>query len=166
MKYEVEIAERTVQVELEQSADRIKAVIDGTPYEATLLIPEQGIYTLLINDRVYELSIAVGTQGNDQFIVRLAGETVMARVIDRKQLRHKQEVSMVGAQSICAPMPGRVVQVIKATGDTVKSGEGVVVVEAMKMQNEISAPKAGIVSAIKVVPGQTVVAGEVLAIVD
>ena len=63
-------------------------------------------------------------------------------------------------------MPGRVVQVLKASGESVKAGEGVLVIEAMKMQNELTAPKAGTIIEIKARPGQTVAANEALATIE
>ena len=63
-------------------------------------------------------------------------------------------------------MPGRVVKLLKAVGDSVEAGEGVAIVEAMKMQNEIASPKTGRVASIKVQAGQTVSAGETLAVVE
>jgi pyruvate carboxylase subunit B len=165
MKYEVEIGNRTLQIELEQSAGLVKAVVDGTSYEATLIMPEQNVYMLLIGDRVFEL-IVERNKPEGEFTVRFAGETLQARIIDRKHQRRGSKASVAGAQSIMAPMPGRVIQVLKSPGDSVTAGESLMVVEAMKMQNEIGAPKTGKVVEIKVRPGQTVTAGEILAVVE
>ena len=165
MKYEVEIGNRTLQIELEQAAGRVKAVVDGTVYEAMLMMPEQNVYTLLIGDRVYEL-IVERNNPEGEFTVRFAGETLQARVIDRKHQRRGTKASLTGVQSIFAPMPGRVIKVLKSPGDSINAGESLLIVEAMKMQNEIGAPKTGTVVEIKVQPGQTVTAGEVLAVVE
>jgi biotin carboxyl carrier protein len=71
-----------------------------------------------------------------------------------------------GRQQITAPMPGKVVRILKNAGVAVEAGEGLLVVEAMKMQNEIRSPKRGKVEKILVKEGQAVNAGEVLAWVD
>ena len=70
-----------------------------------------------------------------------------------------------GPQQVTTPMPGKIVLVLMKTGDAVDAGQGIVVVEAMKMQNEIRSPKSGTVERLLVVAGQTVNAGEVVAIV-
>jgi biotin carboxyl carrier protein len=72
----------------------------------------------------------------------------------------------VAASSVLSPMPGKVVKVLVAAGDVVKSGQGVVVVEAMKMENELKAPKDGKVKAVAVKEGQAVEAGQSLVTLD
>jgi biotin carboxyl carrier protein len=76
------------------------------------------------------------------------------------------EVAAGGPQRLTAPMPGRVVSILVAVGDTVEAGAGVVVVEAMKMQNELKASRAGTVRSIHAKEGSTVGAGEVLATIE
>ncbi len=71
-----------------------------------------------------------------------------------------------GVAQIVAPMPGKVVRVQVEAGTAVEKGVGVIVVEAMKMQNEMKSPRAGIVVAVNVKPGDTVNAGDVLAVLD
>ena len=71
-----------------------------------------------------------------------------------------------GRQNIAAPMPGKVVRVLVSVGDTVEPGQGLIVVEAMKMQNEMKSPKAGIVAEIKTKDGATVAAGEILIVIE
>ena len=68
--------------------------------------------------------------------------------------------------AVLAPMPGKIVRVLVKTGDSVQAGQGLLVVEAMKMQNEIRAPKSGTIDRLAVVEGQTVNAGEVVAVVS
>jgi len=76
------------------------------------------------------------------------------------------EVAAGGSQRITAPMPGRVVSILVSVGDTVEAGSGVVVVEAMKMQNELKSARAGTVVSIHVKEGATVGGGEVLATIE
>jgi biotin carboxyl carrier protein len=71
-----------------------------------------------------------------------------------------------GAENIVAPMPGRVVKVLVSAGETVEAGAGIVVVEAMKMQNEMQAARGGRVSSLRVREGDTVCAGDVLASIE
>jgi biotin carboxyl carrier protein len=165
MKYEVEIAGRTLQIDLEQSEDLIKATINDRLYEAALLNPEENVYTLLIDGRVFEFTVEPGVDANSLTVYN-RDQILIANIIDRKRRHHGSEKSASGAQTIRAPMPGRVVQIMKAAGETVNSGEGVIVIEAMKMQNELGAPKTGKIVAIKVTPGQTVTTNQELAIVE
>lgn len=71
-----------------------------------------------------------------------------------------------GRQQVVAPMPGKIIRILVKTGDEVPAGQGLLVVEAMKMQNEIRAPKSGIVERLSVIEGQTVNAGQVVAVVS
>jgi biotin carboxyl carrier protein len=88
-----------------------------------------------------------------------------ASIIDRKHRRtveHRPE----GPQQLTAPMPGKVVRILLKPGDEVASGQGVVIVEAMKMQNEIKSPKAGRIREVRVAEGQNVNNKQVLAVVE
>ena len=73
---------------------------------------------------------------------------------------------MRGVQPVVAPMPGRVVRVLVSPGDEVAARQGVVVVEAMKMENELRSPKAGKVKEVNVTPGTSVEAGRVLVVIE
>jgi biotin carboxyl carrier protein len=78
----------------------------------------------------------------------------------------RDEAGRVGRQPVVAPMPGRVVRVLVSPGDEVTARQGVVVVEAMKMENELRAPKAGTVKEVNVTPGTSVEAGRVLVVIE
>jgi biotin carboxyl carrier protein len=71
-----------------------------------------------------------------------------------------------GRQEITASMPGKVIRVLVSQGETVEEGQGLIVVEAMKMQNEMKSPKGGMVMEVRVGPDATVSAGEVLVVVE
>ena len=88
-------------------------------------------------------------------------------VMDPRSWRGKRghALQAEGRQQIVAPMPGKVVRLLVQQGDAVEAGKGLLVVEAMKMQNEIRAPKSGTVERLLVAEGQPVNAGEVLAVV-
>jgi biotin carboxyl carrier protein len=88
-------------------------------------------------------------------------------VIDPRAFKRGSRQSLSeGKQALTAPMPGRVVRVLKSAGAVVEPGEGIVVVEAMKMQNELKAARSGTVSSIAVAEGDAVVAGQVLATIE
>jgi biotin carboxyl carrier protein len=98
--------------------------------------------------------------------LRTNGREFRAEVIDPRswRRRHGAGIELEGRQQLVAPMPGKIVRVLAAAGQEVTAGQGLLVIEAMKMQNEIRSPKSGIVEKLAR-EGQTVNAGEVLAIV-
>lgn len=165
MKRKVEINGKTLQLELNVNANEVTAVIDGRNYQLTLINPEDNIYTVLVNNHVYEFSAVAGNEA-DTLTINSAKKAYPVRIIDQKKASTKHAVSATGLQKIISPMPGRIVQILKSPNDAVVVGEGVVVVEAMKMQNELTSPKNGIIKEIKVAIGQTVAANEVLVIIE
>lgn len=142
---------------------KIAAEVDGRKYEGILLNPEPNVYTLIIDGIVYEMRAFAG-RSEGEIEVHTQHYTTSFKPERRSHQKHGKGVS--GAQSITAPMPGRIVKILKEVGAEVAEGEGVVVVEAMKMQNEMTSPKTGKVTKLKVEIGQTVNSGEVLAIIE
>lgn len=96
------------------------------------------------------------------WVVGLGGRQVRARVSDGRRRRRAAASQAGGDHAVAAPMPGRVVRVLVEPGDRVAAGQGLAVVEAMKMENEVAAPAAGVVSDVRAVPGDSVEAGGVL----
>ncbi|MBL8149936.1 MAG: hypothetical protein JNN15_08405 [Blastocatellia bacterium] len=164
MNYEIEVDNQTVQIELKKTDAGFQATIDGRSYEATLIQPEPNLYTLFVNGRVYEFRTSY-QPGRQEVAVNSAGLSLTTRLIDRKK-RQGEGKAAGGSKTITAPMPGRVVQIMKSVGDEVADGESVIIVEAMKMQNELASPKASKIKEIKVQVGQTVIAGEVLVVIE
>jgi biotin carboxyl carrier protein len=113
--------------------------------------------------RSYE--VAVERRSNGEQIVYVNGLAVPVSIVDPRErlVRRRGNVSAeTGPRSIVSPMPGRIVKVLVREGDVVAAQQGLVVVEAMKMENELRAPRAGRVSAVKVVEGMSVEAKAVL----
>ncbi len=164
MKYEAEIDGRKVTVDLEARNGRVDAVVDGRSYSLEVAQPETGSYLLFSGDKVYEAR--VWEEPPSSLRVKLRDRLFSANVHDRKHRRAASEQGEEGMQYLTAPMPGKVVKVLRRAGDEVSAGDGVVVVEAMKMQNEIKSRKAGRVIELRVSEGATVSAGQVLAIVE
>ena len=96
------------------------------------------------------------------WVVGIGGRQVRARVSDGRRRRGAPASQAGGDHSVAAPMPGRVVRVLVEPGDRVAAGQGLAVVEAMKMENEVAAPAAGVVSDVRAAPGDSVEAGGVL----
>ncbi|HKP11476.1 MAG TPA: biotin/lipoyl-containing protein [Blastocatellia bacterium] len=164
MKVEAEINGRAVTVELEERDGRLTARVGDRAYELGVERPEDNAYLLFVGNEVYESRVWAEETG--ALRIKLRGHVYQAKIIDRKHRRGAAEQSAEGRQQLIAPMPGKVVRVLCAAGDEVAAGQGVVVVEAMKMQNEIKSPKAGRVTEIRVGEGATVTANQVLAIVE
>jgi biotin carboxyl carrier protein len=164
MKYEAEIDGRTANIELEQHNGHVFATVDDRKYDAEVIRPEEGAYLIFVGDRVYEAR--VWFEGATSLRIKLRDRLFAASIIDRKRKRAATDHSQEGQQHLIAPMPGKIVRVLLAPGDTVAAGQGVVVVEAMKMQNEIKSPKAGRVTEVRVTEGSTVNANQVLAVVE
>ena len=134
---------------------------DGPIREAHVEVPEPGVYSVLMDGRSYDARVE---EHPGSLVVVIDGYRFEAEVRDpRRWLRQSSGRGADGVHSVTASMPGKVVRVLVAAGDAVEPGQGVVVVEAMKMQNEMKAPRGGKVLAVLVKEGATVVAGEVLA---
>lgn len=164
MKYEVEIQGRQVRLELEQRNGRVLARVGSREYDLEVVSPEEGVYNLLAGNRVYEAR--VWAPEPNSLNVTIGGHLFSTSIIDRKHRRSTIEHGIEGRQNLVAPMPGKVVRVLLGAGDEVTLGQGVVVVEAMKMQNEIKSPKSGRVIEVRVIEGATVNANQVLAVVE
>jgi acetyl/propionyl-CoA carboxylase alpha subunit len=119
-----------------------------------------GSYSVLIDGRSYDVVAAGGD-------VRVNGRVFRVEVFDPREMRgRKNAAAGEGRQKIAAMMPGKVVRVLVQQGDAVEAGQGLVVVEAMKMQNEMKSPKAGRVIEVKTRADATVAAGEVLMVIE
>jgi biotin carboxyl carrier protein len=119
-----------------------------------------GSFSVLIGGRSYE-AVASGTE------IRVNGRAFSVELFDPRALRGRKAAGAIeGRRNIAAMMPGKVVRLLVAAGDPVESGQGLIVVEAMKMQNEMKSPQAGRVVEVKTKPGAAVSAGEVLMVIE
>ena len=165
MKFQLEINGNPGEFELVQEPDRCRFRLDGAP-EASAQVEqcEPGVYSILWDGRSYEARVE---QVLDRLIVALDGHRFEIGVRDpRRWSRGGAGRGHEGRVNLLAPMPGKVVRVLAAPGDPVERGQGILVVEAMKMQNEMKAPKSGIVVSILVKEGDTVAAGQVLVAIE
>jgi biotin carboxyl carrier protein len=139
--------------------------IDGTPVTGSARLLEPGILSLLLGTDSYRC--VLDEEGEEPGIF-VNGRRYAFQVEDRRSLkaRHAHSSGESGPRPIRAPMPGRVVRILAEQGAQVEARQGVLVIEAMKMQNELKAPKSGKVTELRVTAGSTVNAGEVLAIIE
>jgi biotin carboxyl carrier protein len=168
MKLQTQIAGQEYELTIERREERVRATIDGRAYELELRDLGNGEYLLLDGPQVHNVLLSRSTEQRDLFEVHLHGSSYRVKVIDPKRLRSGQTANSnnQGAARITASMPGKVVRVMVELGSDVEAGAGIVVVEAMKMQNEMKAPKAGTVISLSAVEGATVNAGDVLAVIE
>jgi biotin carboxyl carrier protein len=153
-------------VELERDADRWKISLDGQSVDADAVEIDPNTLSLLLKGQSYEVRITHSPDGVLKLQTGLQEFT--AEVVDPRAWRgrHHGALEAEGRQHVIAPMPGKVVRVFVQTGEKVEAGQGLLVVEAMKMQNEIRSPKGGIVERLHVKEGQPVNTGEVLCVVS
>jgi biotin carboxyl carrier protein len=165
VKLQIEIAGEKRQVELAQAGERAIWRIDGQRIEADAVAVSPGTYSILMNGKSFE--VRVESLGAELRAIT-AGRYLRVAIQDEREWRRNRggSVEAEGRQQVLAPMPGKIVRVLVSTGDSVRAGQGLLVVEAMKMQNEIRAPKSGTIDRVRVVEGQTVNAGEVVVIVS
>jgi len=161
MKYVATVEGQEYTVEIEHPHE---VLVNGTPYAVDLeSIDGTSFFSLLIGTRSYEVFV---DRQKDVYYILIEGDRYEVLVEDERlrQLRAlggaKHEP--VGEATVTAPMPGLVVAVLVEEGQPVKMGDGVVILEAMKMENEIRAPRDGVVKSVRVSPGQTVNQNEVM----
>jgi len=136
----------------------------GTEHEANVEMPEPGVYSVLIDGRSYDAAVE---HRPDVTVVVIDGHRFEIQVRDPRRWSRQSGSRGAGAvETLSAPMPGKVVRVLVSPGDAVEAGQGLLVVEAMKMQNELKASRAGRVSVIHAREGATVAAGEPLATIE
>jgi biotin carboxyl carrier protein len=167
MKLEIELAGKAYSVELLRVGGRLRCVLDGETLEADAVEVEPGIYSILMAGESFEVRVETRGEAGGGLRVVAGNREFLADIPDpRKWQRHRGTAAEAqGRQQVVAPMPGKIARVLVKAGDAVEMKQGLLVVEAMKMQNEIRSPKSGVVERLMVIEGQTVNAGETLAIV-
>ena len=169
MKREISLSsssgKETRIVELIRDGQRWRAIVDGQPVEADIVEVAPHTYSILLGGKSHELRVSPLPDGSLKILSTQA--EFLAQVIDPREWRGRHGAAEVeGRQQIVAPMPGKIVRILVKAGDTVELGQGLIVVEAMKMQNEIRSPKSGAVEKIIAKEGDAVNAGDVLLWVD
>jgi biotin carboxyl carrier protein len=166
VKYEVVMVGKTRVVELSRADDAWKISLDGKEVEASVMELAPNTFSVLLNGKSHQIRIAPRANGSLTLHTGLA--EYRAEVSDPRVWRGRRHgaLEVEGRQQITAPMPGKVVRVLVSEGDAVAAGQGLLVVEAMKMQNEIHSPKGGRVEKLFARENQAVNAGDVLAWVE
>jgi biotin carboxyl carrier protein len=151
---------------IQSSGDKLRVVLDGRVHELDAHTLPDGAISLLVDGRAFSAEFE---EKGERVSVLLRHSVFQVEVLDERRLRMKAATGRLtteGPQVVVAPMPGKVVRVLVKVGDEVKEGQGLVVVEAMKMENELKAVKAGRVKQVAVSEGVTVEGGVVLCVVE
>ena len=166
MKFEVHVAGKTRIVDLEHEAGGWRATLDGESIVADAVEITPNTFSILFAGQSFEISVT--SSANGKVKLQAGTQEFSAEVIDPRAWSGRRHggVEAEGRQQITAPMPGKVVRLLVKTGDHVEAGQGLLVVEAMKMQNEIRSPKSGAVEKVFASEGQAVNAGEALCIIS
>jgi biotin carboxyl carrier protein len=167
MKYDILINGACRSVTFTQRShepSRLTAVIDGRTIEADAARISSSTYSVLLGSGSLEVTVEETAEG---LLVHAAGCEFHVQITDPRSWRGRRGggIELEGRQQVTAPMPGKIVSVLVAQGDRVEAGQGLLVIEAMKMQNEIRSPKSGTVERLVLKAGHTVSAGEVLAVI-
>ncbi|HEY6308819.1 MAG TPA: biotin/lipoyl-containing protein [Candidatus Angelobacter sp.] len=163
--YEVTTGEETREVELVRAGAGWRCKLDGKELPLDAVFPQPGLLSILVDGASLEVREEISA---GQSVIVVGGERFTASVRDPRSYRSRRtrEAGGQGVRKIVAPMPGKVVRVLAKVGAAVDAGQPVLVIEAMKMQNELKAPKKGKVSKLNVSEGAAVEAGQVLAEVE
>jgi biotin carboxyl carrier protein len=152
---------REIRLDLTQDGEtcrfRVESEVERT---AGVRQVSPGVYSVILDGRSYEAIV----DGNSVSVGGRAFEVEMAD--PRRWSRERNHAPAAGRQNVTSAMPGKVIRVLIAAGDDVEAGQGLIVVEAMKMQNELKASRAGRVQTVTAAAGRTVHAGEILATIE
>ena len=168
MKLHATTAELEMSVQIRRSEGRVFASIDGRDYELEVHQSASSSMVRAADGKVFDCRVEGKPSSGQSVNVFVGPRRYAVTLTDPKRLRGAAASGgpADGVARIIAAMPGKVVRVLVEPGAHLEAGAGVIVVEAMKMQNEMKAPKAGVVTALNVAVGATVNAGEVLAVIE
>lgn len=168
MKLTAELDDEKYEIDFKRTGENVSAEIDGRIYELEAHLVEPNVYLFKHENRIYQIFVAPNEKKSEPFVVNVGNNDFEISLIDPKRMRSAAgaDENAGGAAEIKTAMPGKVVRVLVEAGAEIQKGDGVLIVEAMKMQNEMKAPKDGIVKEIRVSEGTTVNAGDVLAVIE
>jgi biotin carboxyl carrier protein len=165
MIYEVGINGKTFRVDLVRNGDGWSCKLDGQDVPVNVAATQNGTLSLLIEGKSYEVKQEVISAETN---VVVDNQRFAAIVRDPRSLQSRKATDSggQGPKKIKAPMPGKVVRIMVSVGAEVEAGQAVIVIEAMKMQNELKSPKKGVLKKLSVAEGAAVEAGQALAEVE
>jgi biotin carboxyl carrier protein len=164
-KFEISIHNGWAPVCVEYSEDKITVALPEGRLTVDVVEFAAGSYSLLIESRSYEATVTIA---DGRYWVCISGKAFEILLRDPKRFQNRMGLNADHSRPVpvSAPMPGKIVQLLVQEGEVVVEGQGVAVVEAMKMQNELRAPRSGRVEGIRVAENQAVNAGECLLVIQ
>jgi biotin carboxyl carrier protein len=171
VQFELEIGGKIRTVRVARRDDRLEVAVDGRVFDVDHRAVGRQSLSMLVREndgatRSADVTISA-VPGGTGFEVSFDGHTLPAAMVSRFGRRGGEGAAQgSGPQNLAAPMPGKIVRVLVAPGDAVEPRQGLIVIEAMKMENELRASRAGRVKSIRVVEGQSVEAGALLVTVE
>jgi biotin carboxyl carrier protein len=165
MLYEVTIDGRNHHLQLERAEGSWRCRLDGVSASVDVVLNRPNVISLLMNGKSYDIKRELTATGMNIWV---GSVRYSAQLRDPRSLRGHRDGTGddLSPRKLVAPMPGKVVRVLVRERAEVEAGQGIVIVEAMKMQNEIKSPKKGILQKLLAEEGSNVNAGDVLAVVE
>jgi propionyl-CoA carboxylase alpha chain len=168
MKYLAKIEDKSYQVDISETDGRLEVALEGKPVSIDFVqVKLPNFFSFLVNNKSFDVEI---TRNSESYWVSLHGRKYECFLEDEKLSRLKEiagfKKEVLHEKELKTPMPGLVLAIEVKEGDLVKTGQGVAIVEAMKMENELKAKFDGKVKKIRVKPGQAVDRDQVLVIFE
>uniref|UniRef100_A0A7V0Z687 Biotin/lipoyl-binding protein n=1 Tax=candidate division WOR-3 bacterium TaxID=2052148 RepID=A0A7V0Z687_UNCW3 len=163
MAYIIKIEDKEFKGDITKAGNSFKVLLDGKEFQVEFAQFDKDKLTLIIDNKPYQIFL------DSDYTLNINGELYNFEVIDEqvaKVLKSGAEVAHKKEAIVTAPMPGLVIEVEVKEGESVKKGQGLLIIEAMKMQNEFKSPRDGIVKKIMVQKGQTVNSKDTLIIIE
>jgi biotin carboxyl carrier protein len=167
MAFIAKLGDQNYTVEIEENGKSVYRVsVDGNEFLVDGKKTGRTNFSLIVDNRSFEIEV---DNTDDEYRVLVDGRNYRIHLVDERRVRvgaAQSGLQFQGRQMVSVPMPGKVIAVLVTVGDAVELGQGLVIVEAMKMENEVRSPISGEVKEIKVKPGDTVEGGALLVIVE
>jgi biotin carboxyl carrier protein len=167
VKFKVEAGERTFELDLQEAGTSVQYAVTGATQisgQASLVPISPGVYSILLGTRSITVNLS---KGQGQYETSSGGRRLFLTVADKRDRAERQRAGVgAGPVEVRAQMPGKIISLLVAPGTEVEAGQSLLVIEAMKMQNELKSPKSGIVSKLLVSEGETVAANHRLVVIE
>jgi biotin carboxyl carrier protein len=165
MTYDIIVEGKPRRLELEYKHNAYFCQLDGKAVVVDAVLSRPNVLSLIVGGKAYEVKRELVAS---ELHVWVKGARYAVEVRDPRSYRSRRTAAggAVGPSKLTAPMPGKVVRVLVKKGEEVQTGQGLIVVEAMKMQNELKAPRKGMVRRILAAPGAAVNPGDLLVIIE
>lgn len=167
MAYIAKLGAQTYTVEIEEVGRSLyRVAVDGNEFFVDGKKTGLTNYSLIVDNRSFEVDVDIT---EDEYRVLVDGRSYRVELVDERRVRLgglQSGIQLQGRQRVSVPMPGKVIEVLVGEGDRVEKGQGLVIVEAMKMENEVRSPIAGEVKQVRVKAGDALEAGALLMVVE